>query len=722
MKKNKILSLVLALALMMQIIPMSLSVSAEEAESGDAPAPVSDETPTDDGSTPAPVSETPVTAAGAALTFYETFFEGTGIGGEFVLIEDADTVNKTAKVKFVGMYDKTVKTLSIPESFYTKSDFDVNTDYKYIVTEIGGFSVLDAPNLTEVLIPSTVTKVGNGWFDLPKLDLFIPNTVIETTMGVWDFSEMNSVTIEDGSTAFNVVDDVIYSTDGTKLIYYPRTKTDTTFTLPADITTIGFKAFADNANLTEVVLSDKVTEIDSEAFSGCTSLSKIDIPASVTTIYSSTFSNCESLDLFIPKTVTEFSILAAQIKELNSITFEDGSPLYKEVDGVVYTADGTQLIYYPETKTDASFDIPDTVTTIAYSSFEGSKVKSVDIPDSVESIGWSAFANSDLEYLYIPDSVKDVYYDFVMGSENLTAISIPNLAWAPNFITGYPSQGDPSNLVYLYFRGNYSDALSYSVSDAQAQGVQIYYKPGATGWEAVEGAIAKDMDAQTAPAPKPIPTQSKVISTEKPADFGTKDQIETVIPTASLPTVPGGTEAANNEQLVLSVATGSSAIDADKIDTVKQAAKDSKIDPDADTTVYLDINLFYTGKGEEYLKVQPNGTMTIFVPYSKIAPITKDTADVSVIHMKSDNTTEVIKPTMLEAGISFDVSSLSPFLVGVLSNEPTPTPATPTPVPTPETPTTGDDSMMTFFIGISVLSLLAISLISYKVVAKKKSN
>lgn len=114
-----------------------------------------------------------------------------------------------------------------------------------------------------------------------------------------------------------------------------------------------------------------VTGIVGSAFNGCTSLTSVTIPDSVTFIWCQAFTDCTSL---------------------TSITVDDNNPEYTSIDGNLYNKDGSELIRYAIGKSDTSFAIPDSVTSIGEEAFSGcTSLTSVTIPDSVTIIWETAF-------------------------------------------------------------------------------------------------------------------------------------------------------------------------------------------------------------------------------------------------------------------------------------------------------------------------------------------
>ncbi len=98
---------------------------------------------------------------------------------------------------------------------------------------------------------------------------------------------------------------------------------------------------------------------------------------------------------------------------------------------------------------------------------------------------------------------------------------------------------------------------------------------------------------------------------------------------------------------------------ASAVSTPDKTALDSGLtDPNAGTVkVFLELSLMAGGT-----EILPNGEVEIFIPYSKISPVTQSSV-VKLLHLKSDNTYETIIPEMLANGIRFKADGLSPFVI-----------------------------------------------------------
>ncbi len=158
-------------------------------------------------------------------------------------------------------------------------------------------------------------------------------------------------------------------------------------------------------SIEKVEISNGVTSIYESAFFSCTNLKNVTIPDSVTSIGRDAFEFCTSL---------------------KSINVGENNPNYSSVDGILFNKNKTEFIKYPAGKTDESYTIPDSVTSISYSAFEEcTSLTNVTIPNSVTSIDESAFEGcTSLTSITIPNSVTSIGESIFSGCTSLTSVTI----------------------------------------------------------------------------------------------------------------------------------------------------------------------------------------------------------------------------------------------------------------------------------------------------------
>jgi hypothetical protein len=205
------------------------------------------------------------------------------------------------------------------------------------VTSIGNYAFSWCSSLASVTIPDGVTSIGwnafNGCSSLTSIT--IPDGV--TSIGGIAFSgcsSLASITVEANNLSYCDIDGVLFDVKKKKLLDYPQGRKDTSYTIPASVTSIEHGAFSGCSSLTSIAIPDSVTSIGDNAFSGCSSLASVTIPDGVTSIWASTFSKCSSLtSITIPDSVTSIgytSIGYAAFSGCSSLTIHAPAGSYAE--------------------------------------------------------------------------------------------------------------------------------------------------------------------------------------------------------------------------------------------------------------------------------------------------------------------------------------------------------------------------------------------------------
>lgn len=303
--------------------------------------------------------------------------------------------------------------LSIPETVNDGSN-------DYIVTEIGKFGFKQAKITGELVIPNTITTIGNSAFSgCSGLtgSLIIPNSVI--SIGEYAFNDCKGF--------------------------------DGTLELPESLAEIGWAAFSGCTGLTgSLVIPNSVKVIGEYAFSKCRGFNgTLKLSESIIAIPMSAFEKCEGLtgELNIPKAVISIGekafsdckgfigslIIPDNVENLGCEAFRNCSGFDGELvlSSLLSSIDFGTFCNCSELK---SIQFPKSLKKITgYENLKGafedctSLTGSLVIPDCVETIGVRAFSGcSGIEDIIIGNSVTLIEQQSFQNIGNLNLLSLPN--------------------------------------------------------------------------------------------------------------------------------------------------------------------------------------------------------------------------------------------------------------------------------------------------------
>ncbi len=219
----------------------------------------------------------------------------------------------------------------------------------------------------------------------------------------------------------------------------------TSITLPDSVVGIGTGAFSRCTNLKSIDFSKNLESISRSAFKNCSSLTKITIPDRVTQLIGTVFQNCTSLkEVHIPKSVTLMrGGIFAGCTNLERITVADDNPNYQSVNNCILSKSGEELVYAPrgaaipavtriadyafEFDTFAEFTIPVGVKEIGKNAFAACEnLQRVFIPQGVTTIGYEAFSGCPQLSVVLPETVTEIAQTAFDGSELDSFVQDPN--------------------------------------------------------------------------------------------------------------------------------------------------------------------------------------------------------------------------------------------------------------------------------------------------------
>ncbi len=301
-------------------------------------------------------------------------------------------------------------------------------DLSAVNTETIPVHLLDGSSFEEIILPDTVTSIGDNAFQnctkLTKITLPAGLTAI----GKYAFAGcVNLKTVEFGQNSV--------------------------------LTSIGDNAFQNCTNLTAIVLPENVSGLGAHVFDGCTALASVQLPESLTAIGEYAFMGSNLAQGFtIPENVASIGNFAFAQSNITAVTFEGnpqtiGNNLFKGCASLAkvnfgpcttigeseFDSSGLQTITIPETVLSVNQQAFMNCTALTSVTFEGtyetlgdylfqgcSALQTVKLPEGLTKIANYMFTDcTSLGTLAIPETVEELGSSCFMGCTALNGIELP---------------------------------------------------------------------------------------------------------------------------------------------------------------------------------------------------------------------------------------------------------------------------------------------------------
>jgi len=518
--------------------------------------------------------------------------------GEFGYTIDQNT-NTVTITKYYGVELEEVvvpsQIDSLPVKVIGEKVFYWQSDIKKVILPdsievIGDMAFYGCNSIESINFPESITYIGDLAFtecrkitkvNLSKnLDYLAPGA-----FGMCD--SLSELSVDPENKNYVSENNVIYNPEKSILLECACAKSGD-FVIPDTVTQVGDRAFLGCINITSVTMPDSVTylgedsffkcnslanvqfskylkEIGYRAFTMCESLSSISIPDSVEKLADNAFSHNYTLTgtINISKNLTSIGRCAFMNTSVTEFSVDPENPVYKSVDGCIYSKDMKTILVYPGAKT-GIYVIPDSVERIEHNAFSGSLgIQGAVIPDSVtfvgdvafgqcenletikfgknaKYIGASSFANTKIRELELPEVLEEIGAFAFFKCTQLRETTIPR------GVVNIPVDafGDCENLekvtIYETVRFIHPDAFaycsrltiygysgSYAEQFANSHNIRFEVIEDETNTDTEEPIDTDTNDQSDTDTQEPIDTDTNDQSdtdTEKPIDTDTNDE------------------------------------------------------------------------------------------------------------------------------------------------------------------------------------------------------
>lgn len=263
--------------------------------------------------------------------------------------------------------------------FGTKEDKVTKIIFEEGIEELPNGIFFKFPNVKQIILPETLVSINDAF-----------NVIKYRFNGIEDHMllKLESIYIPVTNINYMTQDGILYDKTQKSLLVYPNEKKDKMYQMPDTVKDISEYAFIDNKYL-------EVWNIGNEFIVSLTQ-----------------YSNYFRL----------FNL--SSLKEINVSQFNRSAIT---IDGVLYTYDKEELLYYPAGKAVNEFIVPEGVKQMGNAAFVRAKINKLVLPSTIETIqtrsfGSDPFEGSKITNITIKNNVTYSSYDGVIYNKNQTEL------------------------------------------------------------------------------------------------------------------------------------------------------------------------------------------------------------------------------------------------------------------------------------------------------------
>lgn len=346
------------------------------------------------------------------------------------------------------LFNKDISELIYFPSQYESKEYIIPLSVTSILAE----AFFEQLSLDSLFISESVTSIGEYAFAFSNIETitFSPLTTIHNP-GNYIFREMksmkhfdvpDSVTELYGTFSDSYIESVAFG-ENSQLTTIGHTTFQSTrmlkeLTLPKSLTTIVQTPF--NGSAIEVLnIQSNLTHFSNNFMSGMSNLIELNFLEEQSNLFYEngimTINQGKDIIFYLPQDESVTTLyIDDQVERIhdyvihnrsNVMNYEvdENNPYLKSLDGVIFSHDLTQLLYYPPSNTSISYQVPDGTVHIADFDYVY-RLQSLMISESVETIGSFAYTNLE-SVVFLGESKLEVIPTYAFRQTKLMEIVIP---------------------------------------------------------------------------------------------------------------------------------------------------------------------------------------------------------------------------------------------------------------------------------------------------------
>lgn len=298
-----------------------------------------------------------------------------------------------------------------------------------------GVHAFSESGLTSIRLPDSLVNLGHNAFYRSHLtSIRIPKLANISGQAFGSCLALAAIDVDEENNSYRSIDGVLFDKSGAILLTYPAGKSNLSYTVPADVTTISDDAFYDNGYLRSLSFDGWVTSIGAYAFTYCISLTDIDLHESVESIGMGGFAYCSSLtSVTLPAAMTEISeYLFLECANLQSVV------ALGSLTDIGYGA-------FQDCMNLESFIIPASVGYVSADAFKNCPALTIYCELPQAPAGWDAGWNPDpVPVFWLTDGVKREYTFVTNGGAAMDAVF-------DYFVVSFPETEKPGYVIENWY-------------------------------------------------------------------------------------------------------------------------------------------------------------------------------------------------------------------------------------------------------------------------------